>query len=463
MPLRSREINDQPTEARLEQLFQSRLRKEIRRAIALDVNDHGGLTGLGDDDHTHYLLIDGTRAMTGNLDLDGNLIILDADGDSYIDTSVDDVVDFYIFGGKTVSIERDAAPPNQRWLRMGTNAYLDLGGVGFGRIYFDADLDSYLTSFGSDDVLRLYLGGSPVYTWTTTELEIQVDLDLDGNNIWLDVDKDCRIYAAADDDIRINVASTDYLRLTGFEIILDSSVAIRFAEGWGFYLDTDLDSWIYCPSDDIVHIGVASFDYFRLSVGNLELRNCDLEIDIDHKIILDTDEDTYIWGNNTDDNIAFAIGGSNEFIFTAAQLDGTGARLVNFAGRREKLAFSWKNSNSAATRQCYMISNVLGGATTAQRGYRQERDGSIVGAAVTMNIDAYTDGDAGIAVYINGVEQFAEVFTPSGVGDAQGTQNTYSVGTYTFSAGDLVYAARRLTGTATTTEMVGTVEVEYDD
>ena len=33
--------------------------------------DHGDLDGLTDDDHTQYLLIDGTRAMTGDLNLDG--------------------------------------------------------------------------------------------------------------------------------------------------------------------------------------------------------------------------------------------------------------------------------------------------------------------------------------------------------------------------------------------------------
>lgn len=35
------------------------------------VTDHGALTGLGDDDHSQYLLVDGTRAMTGELSLDG--------------------------------------------------------------------------------------------------------------------------------------------------------------------------------------------------------------------------------------------------------------------------------------------------------------------------------------------------------------------------------------------------------
>lgn len=35
------------------------------------VTDHGGLSGLGDDDHTQYLRIDGTRAATGALNMGG--------------------------------------------------------------------------------------------------------------------------------------------------------------------------------------------------------------------------------------------------------------------------------------------------------------------------------------------------------------------------------------------------------
>jgi hypothetical protein len=37
--------------------------------------DHGALTGLGDDDHTQYLLVNGSRAMTGGLDMAGQWII----------------------------------------------------------------------------------------------------------------------------------------------------------------------------------------------------------------------------------------------------------------------------------------------------------------------------------------------------------------------------------------------------
>jgi hypothetical protein len=39
------------------------------------VSDHGGLTGLADDDHTQYLLANGSRVMSGSLDMNGNAIV----------------------------------------------------------------------------------------------------------------------------------------------------------------------------------------------------------------------------------------------------------------------------------------------------------------------------------------------------------------------------------------------------
>jgi len=39
------------------------------------VTDHGALTGLADDDHTQYLLSNGTRAMTADLDMGTNSIV----------------------------------------------------------------------------------------------------------------------------------------------------------------------------------------------------------------------------------------------------------------------------------------------------------------------------------------------------------------------------------------------------
>jgi len=43
-------------------------------ATSGSVTDHGSLTGLADDDHLQYLLINGARAMTGSLNMNGNVI-----------------------------------------------------------------------------------------------------------------------------------------------------------------------------------------------------------------------------------------------------------------------------------------------------------------------------------------------------------------------------------------------------
>jgi hypothetical protein len=48
--------------------------------IDLGAIDHGALTGLGDDDHTQYILVDGTRAFTGDQSMGSNKITSLADG-----------------------------------------------------------------------------------------------------------------------------------------------------------------------------------------------------------------------------------------------------------------------------------------------------------------------------------------------------------------------------------------------
>lgn len=44
------------------------------QASPAGVTDHGALTGLSDDDHTQYLLVNGTRAMTGNIVMGDNSV-----------------------------------------------------------------------------------------------------------------------------------------------------------------------------------------------------------------------------------------------------------------------------------------------------------------------------------------------------------------------------------------------------
>ena len=56
--------------------------QDIRAGISEEtfnlVTDHGSLAGLSDDDHTQYILVDGTRAFTGNVDLGANSLTINS-------------------------------------------------------------------------------------------------------------------------------------------------------------------------------------------------------------------------------------------------------------------------------------------------------------------------------------------------------------------------------------------------
>lgn len=87
--------------------------------VGAAVTDHGSLSGLADDDHTQYFLADGTRAMTGNIELDGNWLSGDggnegvfvaSDGDVGIgESSPSDMLEVAGF------IRTTASEPRVRW------------------------------------------------------------------------------------------------------------------------------------------------------------------------------------------------------------------------------------------------------------------------------------------------------------------------------------------------------------
>jgi len=55
-------------------------RSEAVSRASISTSDHNSLSGLAVDSHTQYLLADGSRAMSGDLDMDGNDIIADQIG-----------------------------------------------------------------------------------------------------------------------------------------------------------------------------------------------------------------------------------------------------------------------------------------------------------------------------------------------------------------------------------------------
>jgi len=114
---------------------------------ASTINDHGSLSGLGDaEDHVNYLTLDGTRAMSGDLDMgtssitaDGDLkIVPDATGDVILfgDIDVDDAS-----VGKSLIVYRKAVEGD---------SYLQINGTG--------SQNMSVESFGGQLLLRSTLG-----------------------------------------------------------------------------------------------------------------------------------------------------------------------------------------------------------------------------------------------------------------------------------------------------------------
>ena len=121
-----------------------------------------------------YLRRDGTLPMTGNLDLDGNSLILDADGDSYIDTSVDDNMQYHV-GTAVYQMTGSYFGVQNRAVLVNRNASASNPGV---------------CPEQSDDGTGTGWAGNGMPTMTSSQVEAQrwivkVDTDSDLNDILL--------------------------------------------------------------------------------------------------------------------------------------------------------------------------------------------------------------------------------------------------------------------------------------
>jgi len=131
---------------------------DYRRALssatstAAAVVDHGNLTGLGDDDHTQYLLVDGSRAadeltVTGDLAVDTDTLFVDATNNRV--------------GINTTSVTAGHVLETRGAVLISSTA--GVGNTHFpftdGRFYYTADPE---TGGTGDHVFRHYSGGSYV-------------------------------------------------------------------------------------------------------------------------------------------------------------------------------------------------------------------------------------------------------------------------------------------------------------
>lgn len=198
--------------------------------------DHGSLSGLGDDDHTQYLLVDGSRSMSGSLDM----------GDHNI-TSVGDV------DGIDISAhDHDGDAPNI------PNAGLDNSSI-------TVSSGDHMTGGGSvslGDSTTLSFDGSNV-GWgdldiDETDVEMShispanANLDMDGNDI---EDNGDTIYDASNTYIPLSILEEDTVTVNtgnglsgGSSLTLGDSTTLEVDES-----DIDHDSLSGGTTDDAHH------------------------------------------------------------------------------------------------------------------------------------------------------------------------------------------------------------------
>lgn len=140
------------------------------------VTDHGALTGLSDDDHTQYLLVNGTRAMTGDLDMGGqdvsNVGTVDGRDVSADGTKLDTIeTNADVTDATNVAAAGAVMDSDFTGTHVGT---LERTGVGLYRVIRN-NLSSVTSPTASDDSTQNYQIGSLWLNTITGRLRICVD------------------------------------------------------------------------------------------------------------------------------------------------------------------------------------------------------------------------------------------------------------------------------------------------
>ena len=167
-------------------------------------HDHGGLAGLGDDDHTIYLLIDGTRAMSGDLDVGGNDIVMGAAGTQgtlvmpYADTdkysSGEEGYRLIVSTSENWAVQADIGSGFVNRLQLqdeGSIVFYEETGTEIGRFTLDGDLrvagdyvyfgyatatDNYIRIVDAGNYFTFNIGGSEAlrldHNGTTTQFDL---------------------------------------------------------------------------------------------------------------------------------------------------------------------------------------------------------------------------------------------------------------------------------------------------
>lgn len=185
----------------------------IKANAALDTDGNNLTLGGGDLDTeggdinlNGGSLIGGTATPgPGALDLNGDDLTIDADGDTTLSASSDDTVVLSIGPTPTTLVTFTSSA-----MTMTNAGNIDLNG---GDLILDADGDTYVHC-SADDEFRVVIGGSNKLAIGSNFTVLGgANFDLDGNRLVLDADQDTHIESTTDDRIDFATSGTDRLQI----------------------------------------------------------------------------------------------------------------------------------------------------------------------------------------------------------------------------------------------------------
>ena len=155
------------------------------------VTDHGDLTGLSDDDHTQYLLTDGSRTMTGSLDMGGFDILnigtadIASIGTNYIETSTsylnisgDTSSGFTLSPSGNCQFQYDSSTLRMYVPTGGKYKWFidDIIGMSLDEDNLNLNNNTNIRMYGGD----IFMNGNVIdqaHLWGTTSIEFMIDLN----------------------------------------------------------------------------------------------------------------------------------------------------------------------------------------------------------------------------------------------------------------------------------------------
>src|SRR3989339_932436 len=224
--------------------------------------------------------IRGSMVYNASIDLDGNVLSLDSDGDTSLTADTDDQIDIAIGGVDDFVFTKDQ---------------MDVTGA-------------QIVNVGTIDA-----GAVALEITATTEVVVNEDSEDVDLRVESDNQADMFIVDAGADRVGINTAAP--------------AAGLTIGAGTNNYADQIDDLYVTgdLEVDGSVWLGDAAVD--NITINGDMIYNSSIDLN-GNRLTLDADGDTYVQAD-TDDQIDVALGNIDEFSFTKDQLDVTGAQIVN--------------------------------------------------------------------------------------------------------------------------------------